>query len=443
MLASELRAESVRHVPVVVIGAGQAGLSVSYYLKSHRVEHLVLEQHAAGYSWRERRWDSFCLVTPNWQCELPGFAYAREFGGRDPEGFMTKPEILAYLDAYLKTLDPPLIEGVRVERLRRDDRGGFWLRTSTGELSADQVVVAVGGYHVPKRPELAARLPEDIVQLHAADYRNPESLPAGAVIVVGSGQSGCQIAEDLHLAGRKVHLCVGSAPRVARRYRGRDVVAWLDLMGYYDLPVQRHPLKEGVRARANHYVTGRDGGRDIDLRAFALQGMELHGRLCDVRGTTLCFGDDLANNLDAADATSENIKRSIDEYIARAGIEAPIEPPYLPLWQPGEPARQLDLAAAGIRSVIWAMGYRADFSWIELPVFDGKGYPSHERGVTPLPGLYFIGLPWLYTWGSGRFCGIARDARYLVDRVLELRAGTQYLVEARASARERSDAPQP
>jgi putative flavoprotein involved in K+ transport len=213
---------------------------------------------------------------------------------------------------------------------------------------------------------------------------------------------------------------VGSAPRVARRYRGRDVVAWLSDMGHYDLPVDKHPLKEGVRKKANHYVTGRDGGRDIDLRTFARDGMQLHGRLLEISEGKLRFGDDLAKNLDNADATSESIKRSIDAHIAQQGIVAPLEAPYVPAWRPSAPRPELDLRQADIRAVIWSMGYRADFSWIELPVFDADQYPRHQRGVTPEPGLYFIGLPWLYTWGSGRFSGIARDAAFLVTRIAEL-----------------------
>jgi len=199
-------------------------------------------------------------------------------------------------------------------------------------------------------------------------------------------------------------------------------VAWLDRLGYYTLTVDAHPLKEGVRENANHYVTGRDGGRDIDLRAFARDGMQLYGRLTGVEGTQLAFGDDLAANLDRADAVAESIKDTIDAFIAQAGIDAPEEARYQPVWTPGEPVRALDYRAAGIAAVVWCIGYGSDYRWIEVPVFDGRGYPRHRRGVTSEPGLYFIGLPWLYTWGSGRFSGVARDAAYLVDAI-EARAG--------------------
>jgi putative flavoprotein involved in K+ transport len=260
------------------------------------------------------------------------------------------------------------------------------------------------------------------VQMQSSQYRNPAQLSEGAVLVVGSGQSGCQIAEDLHLAGRKVHLAVGNAPRVARRYRGKDVVEWLHLMGYYDLPVHEHPLREGVRDKTNHYVTGRDGGRDIDLRQRALEGMELYARLLDVSGNRLIFDDDLAPCLDQADAVSESIKASIDDFIAKKAISAPDEARYRPVWAPARERAELDFRAAEITSILWCIGFRTDYSWIDLPIFNGRGQPSHVRGVTPVPGIYFLGLPWLYTWGSGRFSGVARDAEYLAAHI-EARVG--------------------
>ena len=401
------------HYPVIVIGGGQAGLSASWHLKQRGIQHLVFEKHRIAYEWRERRWDSFCLVTPNWQCTLPGFPYA----GDDRYGFMLKSEIIEYIEAYVASFDPPVLEGVAVTRLLRGDTGGYLLSTTIGEYTADEVIVAVGGYHVPTKPRCAERLPAAILQLHAPQYRNPQALPDGAVLVVGTGQSGCQIAEDLHLAGRKVHLCVGGAPRAPRQYRGKDAVEWLDQMGYYDIAIHDHPNKERVRAKANHYLTGRDGGREIDLRKFASEGIELYGRLDDIIGTRLTLQPDLGQNLDSADATCESIKDTIDAYIAKNGIEAPIEPRYVPVWTPSAERPELDFAKAGITSVIWCIGYKADFTWIEIPVFDGKGYPGHDRGITVVPGLYFLGLPWLYTWGSGRFSGVARDAGHLVERI--------------------------
>jgi putative flavoprotein involved in K+ transport len=398
---------------VAVIGGGQAGLSISWYLARSGIDHVVLEKERAGQAWRAERWDSFCLVTPNWQCQLPGFPYR----GPDPHGFMLRDEIIAYIDAFIASFNPPLLEGVAVRHLRSDVQHGFMLDATDGIHFADQVVVATGGYQIPTVPRCAERLPEDIVQIHSSLYRNPDLLPDGAVLVVGSGQSGCQIAEDLYLASRKVHLCVGDAPRVSRRYRGKDVVEWLDLMGYYDLPVHEHPLREGVRDKTNHYVTGRDGGRDIDLRQHSLDGMELYGRLLDVREDRLVLDNDLAHCLDQADQVSESIKTSIDSFIAKKGIAAPEEARYRPVWSPPRGRPELDYRAAGIKSIVWCIGFRTDYSWIDLSVFNGRGQPSHVRGVTSVPGAYFLGLPWLYTWGSGRFSGIARDAEYLAEHI--------------------------
>ncbi len=404
------------HYSVIIIGGGQAGLSMSYCLKERGIDHIVFEKNKIAHSWRSKRWDSFCLVTPNWQCQLPGYPYP----GNDPHGFMQKDEIVQYVERYAASFDPPVEEGVEVLRAAKSEpQKLFEVETSTGHYTAEQVVIAVGGYHIPKQPKLAERLPSHLVQLHSSAYRNPQSLPDGAVLVVGTGQSGCQIAEDLHLAGRQVHLCVGSAPRSPRRYRGQDVVDWLDQMGYYDLSIDQHPQKEKVRTKANHYVTGRDGGREIDLRQFALEGMQLHGRLKSVNGAQLEFQTNLKQHLDQADAVAESIKKSIDTFIATHQIAAPIDPPFQPVWQPdGDTNLTLNCETATIGTVIWCTGYDADFTWVEIPVFDGKGYPGHDRGVTGIRGLYFLGLPWLYTWGSGRFSGVARDATYLADYVV-------------------------
>lgn len=403
------------HHSVVVIGAGQAGLSVSYCLKQRGINHVVLDANRVGHSWREERWDTFCLVTPNWQCKLPGFPYA----GDDPKGFMVRDEIVKYLEDYAASFGPPLREGVRVQSVSPREQGGFELQTSEGELTADEVVVAIGSYHRAEIPRIARGLPDSITQVHSAHYRNPESLPEGAVLVVGSGQSGCQIAEDLHLKGRKVHLAIGDAPRCARRYRGKDVVEWLDDMRYYDIPIEKHPNKEQVRDRANHYVTGRDGGHDLDLRKFALEGMQLYGRLESMADGKATFLPNTRENLDGADNVYRSINRSIDKFIAEAGVEAPTEAEYSPVWEPEAEITELDLAAAGITSVVWCIGFGSDFSWVKAPIFDQRGYPEHDRGVTQTPGLYFIGLPWLHTWGSGRFSGVARDAEHLAGQIEE------------------------
>nr|WP_321983351.1 MSMEG_0569 family flavin-dependent oxidoreductase [uncultured Lichenicoccus sp.] len=399
---------------VVIIGGGQAGLSASWQLTQRGIDHVVLEQHATAHAWKRERWDTFCLVTPNWQCTLPGYPYA----GSDPHGFMLRDEIVEYVEGYAASFRAPVHQGTKVVALQRDDRG-FRISTGHGELRAGQVIVATGGYHDPIVPSFAATLDPSILQIHSSEYRNPESMPSGAVLVVGTGQSGCQIAEDLHLAGRTVHLCVGEAPRVARRYRGKDVVEWLHLMGYYDIPVDEHPLREGVRDKTNHYVTGRDGGRDIDLRLRATEGMQLYGKLAGMHGQIIEAAPDLARNLDAADEVGESIKRSIDGWIAKQPIKAPVEAAYRPPWRPANERTQIDCKALGITSVVWCIGFRMNFAWIELPVFDDRGAPRHRRGVTEQEGLYFLGLPWLHSWGSGRFSGISRDSEYVAEQIAQ------------------------
>ena len=408
------RSSAVPHLPVAVIGGGQAGLSVSHFLKQRGLEHLVFERDRVGHSWRDDRWDSFCLVTPNWQCRLPGFPYP----GPDPDGFMVKDDIVRYVEDFARRVKPPLREGVAVTALSRRPDGAFALQTSEGDWTASNVVVAVSGYHLPQVPREAERLPRGIVQIHSSGYKNPDQLPAGGILVVGTGQSGCQIAEDLHLAGRQVHVSVGSAPRSPRRHRGKDAIRWLDEMGQYAMTVADHPKGKGVRRQANHYMTGRDGGREIDLRRFAAEGMRLYGRLSDVRGTALSFKPDLRAKLDAADAVYLGIREMIDRHIAEAGIDAPAAEPYRPAWEPETEPTGLDLAEAGIASVVWATGFRSDWSWIDVPCFTGTGYPEHDRGVTTVPGLMFVGLPWLNSWGSGRFSGIAEDAEHVVSAIV-------------------------
>jgi putative flavoprotein involved in K+ transport len=236
------------HYPVIIIGGGQAGLSVSYCLTQKGIDHIIFEQHRIGHEWRSRRWDTFCLVTPNWQCQLPGYPYP----GNDPYGFMAKDEIVAYLEGYAASFNPPIKEGVSVRKVGQTATGVFTVSTDIREYTSDRVIIAVSGYHTPKIPRLAERLPAAIHQIHSSSYKNPESLPAGSVLVVGTGQSGCQIAEDLHLAGKQVHLCVGGAPRSPRLYRGKDAVEWLDQMGYYDLSIDEHPKKATARSNTNH-----------------------------------------------------------------------------------------------------------------------------------------------------------------------------------------------
>ena len=400
-------------IPVAIVGAGQAGLSVSRLLTEDGTDHVLLESHTAVHEWSASRWDNFTLVTPNWHCKLPGYRYE----GPDPDGFMTRDEVVDWLDGFVRSFDPPVRTHTTVVELREREGGGFVLEldTPTGPetLEADNVVVATGGYHRPIVPPYARAIDPSIVQVNSQDYMNPEQLPEGAVLVVGSGQSGAQIAEDLHLEGRKVHLALGNAPRVARFHRGRDCMTWLSDMGLYDTPVQQYPGGLAAREKTNHYVTGRDGGRDIDLRAFAAEGMELYGSLSDAHGTRLDFEPTLNRALDNADSTYNSILRDIDRYIEEQGIDAPPAEPYTPVWTPDHEPRVLNLAEAGVTSIVWAIGYRPDYSWAKVGVFDGTGRPTQSRGVTSVPGLYFLGLPWMHTWGSGRMLGIEADARFI------------------------------
>ena len=411
-----------QRVPVVIIGGGQAGLSVSWYLKHDGVEHVVLERDTVMHNWADARWDTFCLVTPNFQCRLPGYRY----DGSDPQGFMVAKELLEWLAGFVTAFEPPVREHAEVTSVRALEDGTFTVESSAGTYAADQVVVATGGYHRPSIPRLGERLPTAVHQVHSSRYRNSESLPDGSVLVVGTGQSGGQIAEDLLIAGRDVHLAVGSAPRFARRYRGKDVITWLEETGYYNKPVTDKPIEERTQDRTNHYVTGRDGGHDIDLRAFALQGMNLHGRLVDIAEETLSFGADLETNLDAADNVYNGINAMIDEYIETNGIDAGEPSRYEPVWRPygyrGSRLRADDLAA-----VVWSTGFTRDYRWLHAPVFDGAGHPQHVRGVTPVPGLFFIGLPWQHTWGSGRFAGLDRDAKYVFHQLSTRKAGISSL----------------
>lgn len=410
---SNFQTATNNHFSVIIVGGGQAGLSLSYYLKQYGIDHLVIEKNTVTHTWRNQRWDSFTLVTPNWQCTLPGYPYT----GNDPNGFMVKEQIIEYLDGFIKMVDAPVIENTEVKLVKPNEIGIFTVLTTNKEFSANQVVVASGGYHTPIIPRMAERLPSNVMQIHSEQYKNAQQLPPGNVLVVGSGQSGAQLAEDLHLAKRKVYLAVGDSPRCARFYRGRDVVDWLAGMNYYDMPVDEHPLREGVRDNSNHYLTGRDGGRDIDLRKFANEGMELFGLLEGFEDGVLKFLPDLTEKLDEADNVYNRINASIDKFIAKNNIDAPQGDIYKPVWQPKAERTELNIAETGITSIIWCIGFRADFSWVDVPVFNGRGNPVHERGITSQQGLFFLGLPWLYTWGSGRFSGIARDAQYLAEHI--------------------------
>jgi putative flavoprotein involved in K+ transport len=406
------------HLPVIIIGGGQAGLSVSWYLGKAGIEHAVLEAKTPAHAWSSSRWDNFTLVTPNWHCRLPGYSYQ----GSDPHGFMTRDEVVAWLQGWLRTFNPPVRTHTRATGLRRAPAGGLEVTFAgaAGEqtLTCDHAVVATGGYPVPVLPAFAGSLDPSVTQIHSEQYRNADQLPAGAVLVVGTGQSGAQIAEDLHLAGRRVHLAVGNAPRVARFYRGRDCMTWLSDMGLYDKAAHEYPGGKAAIEKTNHYVTGRDGGRDIDLRTFAAEGMRLYGALTDGKDAVVRFSPTLIRALNHADSVYNSICSDIDRYIEQAGIDAPPPRRYVPRWAPDTEPTELDLRAEGVTSIVWAIGYHPDYRWIEASAFDGGGRPMQTRGITGVPGLSFVGLPWMHTWGSGRFLGIDRDASHIAARII-------------------------
>jgi len=401
----------------IIVGAGQAGLSMSYCLQQQGINNIILEKESSvAANWRHQRWDSFCLVTPNWQCQLPGFYYTgKDFNGQDPHGFMVKHEIIEYLESYRRFFNPTIqfkCSVLNVSQLGEQ----FMVETEGANYITDHVIIASGSYHHAHILDAAKHMPKDITHIHSKDYTSPNQAQHGQVLVVGTGQSGCQIAEDLHLAGRKVHVAVGTAPRVNRRYRGRDVVDWLDDMGHYNMTIDKHPDPKNAAHSTNHYVTGRDGGRDLNLRVFAQQGMQLYGRLKSATSQHLMFDNDLKKNLDSADATAQRIVDNIEKYIQKNNIAADddtnIYTAYLP-----DTTEQIDIEKNNIKTVVWATGFKMDFSWINLPVFDVLGIPQTKRGITDVNGVYFIGLNWMNTWGSGRFYQVGRDAEFICDHI--------------------------
>ncbi len=400
-------------IETIVVGGGQAGLSASWHLKKADREHIVLDRGRVGDTWRNR-WDSFCLVTPNHLCRLPGFPY----DGSDPHGFMLRDEIVDYVERFAASFDPPYRGSVEVRHISACEAPGrFRLETSAGEFRAENLIVCVGTHQHPNIPCWDQDLSTGITRQHTRDYRDSARLPEGAVLVVGSGQSGCQVTEDLLGAGREVHLCVGNAGRIPRRYRGRDILEWDVTTGYMEMPVDQHPKGSAIRFQAHPHLTGRDGGHTIDLRKLALGGVRLHGKVLGAKGGALRFAGDLPETLDAVDRFCKTEIDGIDAFIAKHGLDAPEEEVVPVDWQPAPEAPELDLVEARISTVIYATGFHFDFNWIDLQVFDARGYPRYRRGVADLPGLYFVGLHWMCSQGSGLFYGVGRDAEYVVKHL--------------------------
>jgi putative flavoprotein involved in K+ transport len=399
------------------VGGGQAGLSVSHYLLQHAVEHVVLEQaNGPGDAWRNNRWDSFTLNTPRWQSRVPGVRYGED----DPDGFMPKQEVVAHLDSLASRL--PLRTRARVASIERNNRGDYVVTVDGGEtIKARNVVVATGLYQTPKVPQIAHNLPTHIKQLHSDTYRNPQQLLPGAVLVIGSAQSGAQIAEELYESGRKVFLATGRAGRTPRRYRGKDANWWFTRMGQYNRKVSELPSPKAKFAGKPH-ISGTKGGHTINLHQFARDGVTLLGRLKGVEGKVLRFKGDLYDNLAAADRAETEFVNVVDAHVAAAQLSAPEET--LPAPRDGFDQKiltELDLDDAGITNVIWATGYSFDFSFVKLPVTDRDGFPIQTRGVTAFPGLFFVGLPWLHTAKSGLIYGLGEDARHIAERIAERR----------------------
>jgi putative flavoprotein involved in K+ transport len=405
------------HTNTVIIGAGHAGLAMSRCLADRGVAHVVLDAGQVGQRWRDARWDSFRLLTPNWLSRLPGWVYA----GPDPDGFMTAGEFADYLSAYARSFDAPVRTGTLVTRVERA-AAGFAVHTDRGGWAARNVVIATGYHSYPNVPDLAAGLAPDIAQVTASGYRSPSTLPDGGVLVVGASASGVQIAYELARAGRPVVLAVGCHTRLPRRYRGRDILWWLDRIGALDRRIDQVPDAEAVRAEPSLQLVATADARGIDLGVLREAGVRLTGRLRSVDGTLAGFDDDLVENVASAQERLTRLLGQIDRYVAGLpGVAAAAPDPPPAVTVPVTPSR-LDLRRAGISAVVWATGFRPRYRWLAVPVLDRDGRIRHCRGRTEVPGLYAIGLRFQSRRKSTFIDGAHHDAAELAEHISADRA---------------------
>ena len=397
---------------VVVVGAGHAGLAMSFVLTELGIGHVVLERHRVAERWRSERWNSFRLLTPNWATWLPGWHYT----GPEPDGFMVGPEVVDYLESYARSFAAPVRDGVEVNALNAGDGDELLLSTSDGDLRARHVVVATGAFQAPRLPAVAADIPSDVHTLHSNAYRSPEQLPAGAVLVVGTGASGQQIADELVTAGRRVFVSVGRHRRVPRRYRGRDHYWWLENTGYYDSTVDDVPPEQRGGGGSPALTGNKGGAYDLDLRDIAARGATLLGRITSIDGRVLRFAPDLADTLAKGDRGYDQFVAWVEQHLdAVAPVDhADPTPDFPDPPEVADPITAVDLDVEGISTVVFATGFRPAFGeWIHVPVLEDNGSPRHYRGTTAHPGLHFVGLHWLYRQRSAFIRGAEEDARYL------------------------------
>lgn len=403
---------SIEKVEALVIGAGQAGVAMSEHLSACGVPHLVLERDRIAERWRTGRWDSLVANGPAWHDRFPGL----EFTDTNDEAFPSKERVADYFVDYAEKIAAPIRCGVEVQEVRRNvGRPGFHVQTSDGVIDATYVVAATGPFQRPVFPDI---IPKDagVTQIHSNAYRNPDQMPEGAVLVIGAGSSGTQIADELLRDGKRVFLSVGPHSRYPRRYRGHDYCWWLGVLGLWDIEAPA-PDTEHVTIA----VSGAYGGYTVDFRHLAARGMTLVGRTEKFHDGVLSFAPGLAENLERGDADYLSILGAADAYVSRNGLDLP-EEPEARIFGPrpdcvGDPILELDLATAGITSVIWATGYDVDYSWLKVDAFDERGQPKHQRGVSAESGIYFLGLPWLSRRGSSFIWGVWHDARYLAHHV--------------------------